>query len=263
MRRPALPGPAAWEAGLLPLLSAWPGVSGSASARRIGPGDTRAGDESLYAPEEFGEVRVLDELSESFWSVGTCAPTGPDSALADVRLYAPDGRVLASFTGIRLRRLPGEPVPAPAALSVGAVVGRLTERLLPPVVSGALQGIGSALVDAVTAKGDAPARNGERTATTLASLPVAEPPQPRGTDRPRSRIAPSPRQALVDRAADLLGMPPSQVDVRRPLSALGLDSLMAVQLRQRLLADHGIDVPVGRLLAQVPVADLLADLAAA
>ncbi|MFJ8543004.1 type I polyketide synthase [Streptomyces sp. NPDC093586] len=263
VRRPALPGPAAWEAGLLPLLSVWPGVSGSASAHRIVPGGTRAADESLYVPEEFSEVMVLDGLSESFWSVGTCAPTGPDSALADVRMYAPDGRVLAVFAGIRLRRLSGERAPAPTVPSVGAVAGWLAERLLPPVVSQVLQGIGSTLVGAVTAEGDAPTRNEERTTPTRAPRTVAEPPRPRNTDRSRSRTAPSPRQALVERAADLLGMPPSQVDVRRPLSALGLDSLMAAQLRQRLLADHGIDVPVGRLLAQVPVADLLADLAAA
>ncbi|MBC2865170.1 acyl carrier protein [Streptomyces mexicanus] len=81
--------------------------------------------------------------------------------------------------------------------------------------------------------------------------------------RPADRTAVSPRQALLDRAADLLGLAPSQVDVRRPLCALGLDSLMAAQLRQRLLADHGIDIPLGRLLAQAPVEEILSDIAAA
>ncbi|MFC9279077.1 type I polyketide synthase [Streptomyces collinus] len=265
VRRPSLPGPAAWEAGLLPLVSAWPEVLGSVFARRADAPGT--GYEHLYVPEEFGEVRVLGDLSECFWSVGTCAPAGPDSALADVRMYAPDGSLLASFTGIRLRRFPAEavPIPGPAAVpSVGAVAGWLTERLLPPVVSRTLQGIGSALLGAMTSGSDALADAAERTTPAVAaSLTVAEPPQPADTDRPRSRTAPDPHQVLLDLAADLLGLPAAQVDVRRPLSALGLDSLMAVHLRQRLLVDHGIDVPVRRLLSQSPIADLLDEVTAA
>ncbi|MES4888646.1 acyltransferase domain-containing protein [Streptomyces sp. NPDC096012] len=261
--RPLLQGPAAWEAGLLPLVSAWPEALGSASARRAAAPDT--GGEPLYVPEEFGEVRVLGDLPERFWSVGTCAPAGPDSALADVRLYAPDGGLLASFTGIRLRRLPAEPAPRPGSVmpSVGAVAGWLTERLLPPVVSRTLQGIGSALLGAMTAKSDAPADTAACTTPAASPLTVAEPSQPADPDRSRSRTAPDPHQALLDHAAGLLGLPASQMDVRRPLSALGLDSLMAVHLRQRLLADHGIDVPVGRLLSQQPIADLLGELTAA
>ncbi|WP_330464791.1 acyltransferase domain-containing protein [Streptomyces longwoodensis] len=263
VRRPSLPGPAAWEAGLLPLLSTWPEAPGSGSARRAAEPDTRG--RHLYVPEAFGEVRVLGDLPENFWSVGTCAPNGPDSALAEVRMYTPDGCELASFTGIRLRRLPADPVPVPtpALPSAGAVAGWLTERLLPPVVSRTLHGIGSALLGAVSSRNDDPAEAGERPSTAATPFTVAEPPQSAGTDRTEAGAGPGPQQALLDRAADLLGLPASQVDVRRPLTALGLDSLMAAHLRQRLLAEHGIDVPVGRLLSPLPIADLLTGSAAA
>ncbi|MET9114487.1 beta-ketoacyl synthase N-terminal-like domain-containing protein [Streptomyces longwoodensis] len=263
VRRPSLPGPAAWEAGLLPLLSLWPEEPGSGAGRRTAEPVTRG--ERLHVPEEFGEVRVLGDLPESFWTVGRCAPTGPDSALAEVRMYTPDGRELASFTGIRLRRLPADPVtvPGPALPSAGAVAGWLTERLLPPVVSRTLHGIGSALLGAVAPRNDDPAAAGQRPPAAAAPLAVADPPSPGGANRPEDSAAPEPRQVLLDRAADLLGLPASQVDVRRPLTALGLDSLMAAHLRQRLLADHGIDVPVGRLLSPLPIADLLTDSAAA
>lgn len=53
---------------------------------------------------------------------------------------------------------------------------------------------------------------------------------------------------FVDLAAQVLGTSVDRVDSRRPLRDLGLDSLMATQLRRRLHTDLGVTVEVSRLL---------------
>jgi amino acid adenylation domain-containing protein len=70
---------------------------------------------------------------------------------------------------------------------------------------------------------------------------------------PRAIDAPSARQAslvlcLQERAARVLGVVPSQVDVERPLSTLGLDSLMAVELAHEIESELGVVLPVTRVL---------------
>jgi phthiocerol/phenolphthiocerol synthesis type-I polyketide synthase C len=53
---------------------------------------------------------------------------------------------------------------------------------------------------------------------------------------------------LREQAAGKLGLPPSQLDVESPLHQLGVDSLIAVELRAQIERDLGIVVPVVRLL---------------
>ncbi|NUS15276.1 MAG: acyl carrier protein [Streptomyces sp.] len=68
-------------------------------------------------------------------------------------------------------------------------------------------------------------------------------------------------QALVQRVARLLEIPEDQIDHRRPLRDLGLNSLMATQLRAELCSDWGLDVSAGRLLGPDSLHRILATIA--
>ncbi|BFO19319.1 hypothetical protein SHKM778_57070 [Streptomyces sp. KM77-8] len=68
---------------------------------------------------------------------------------------------------------------------------------------------------------------------------------------------PAAREALLtDRftqvVAGVLRMPPEQVDPVTGLGALGLDSLLAMELRSRVQADLGVTLPVVALLGNTP-----------
>ncbi|WP_423834571.1 type I polyketide synthase [Streptomyces manipurensis] len=64
------------------------------------------------------------------------------------------------------------------------------------------------------------------------------------------------------RIAAVLGTGAERLDARRPLTDLGLDSLMAMQLRRILLTEFGGDFAVGRLLGGESVAGIESALAA-
>ncbi len=53
---------------------------------------------------------------------------------------------------------------------------------------------------------------------------------------------------LSGQVARVLGIDPSQLDVQQPLSYLGLDSLMAVELKNRIAVDLRVNVPIARFL---------------
>jgi acyl carrier protein len=53
---------------------------------------------------------------------------------------------------------------------------------------------------------------------------------------------------LREQAAGKLGLTPAQLDIESPLHQLGVDSLVAVELRAQIERDLGIVVPVVRLL---------------
>ncbi len=85
----------------------------------------------------------------------------------------------------------------------------------------------------------------------------AEVPQPAGR-KSESRNAllaaePAGRRQLLhsylsEQVARVLGLSPSKLDVQQPLSQLGLDSLMAVELKNRIAVDLGVNVPVVKFL---------------
>jgi myxalamid-type polyketide synthase MxaE and MxaD len=53
---------------------------------------------------------------------------------------------------------------------------------------------------------------------------------------------------LTEQVARVLGLSPSKLDLEQPLSSLGLDSLMAVELKNRIAVDLGVNVPVVKFL---------------
>ena len=60
---------------------------------------------------------------------------------------------------------------------------------------------------------------------------------------------------LSEQVARVLGLPASQLDVQQPLSNLGLDSLMAVELKNRIAVDLGVNVPIVKFLQGFSVAE--------
>jgi acyl carrier protein len=65
-----------------------------------------------------------------------------------------------------------------------------------------------------------------------------------GDERPEAVLA-----FLREHAAKVLRTTPGALDPNRPLAELGLDSLMAVELGNRLESDLGVALPLGTLTA--------------
>ncbi|MCD9877344.1 type I polyketide synthase [Streptomyces guryensis] len=239
--RPAGPlGRAGWETGLLPLLAARPGAT--------------SGDAAAHVPESFDSVRFHADLEPEFWSLSTVRRDGGDgSLLADVLLMAPDRRVLARFSGIRLRRLTGTAPESTPFTQVSALVSSLSTQCVAPF-AGLLEkvtgpSLGTGFLSGLLRPAGSPPADRKRTA------PTARTPEPQVSPK-------DPAECLVEQCATLLGMPVSDIDERRSLRELGLDSLMATQLSRRLLRGHGMEITAGRLLGAESIADLCESVAA-
>jgi acyl transferase domain-containing protein/acyl carrier protein len=63
---------------------------------------------------------------------------------------------------------------------------------------------------------------------------------------------------LTDHVAAITGVPTADLDAEQPLGELGFDSLMAVELKNRIERDFGIALPMVQLLERPSVATLLA-----
>jgi acyl transferase domain-containing protein/acyl carrier protein len=81
-------------------------------------------------------------------------------------------------------------------------------------------------------------RPGEKRGLTYAALLAAEPGE-------RHQLL---QAYLSEQVARVLGLSASKLDLRQPLSNLGLDSLMAVELKNRIAVDVGVNVPVVKFL---------------
>jgi myxalamid-type polyketide synthase MxaE and MxaD len=62
--------------------------------------------------------------------------------------------------------------------------------------------------------------------------------------------------------AKVLRLPPAEVELHRPLNRIGLDSLMAIELRNRLRGQLALDVPLVTFMQGLSVAQLAAQLGA-
>jgi acyl carrier protein len=65
---------------------------------------------------------------------------------------------------------------------------------------------------------------------------------------------------LSGQVARVLGLSTAKVDVRQPLTNLGLDSLMAVELKNAIAVDLGVNVPMVRFLSGPTIEQAAADL---
>jgi myxalamid-type polyketide synthase MxaE and MxaD len=88
-------------------------------------------------------------------------------------------------------------------------------------------------------------RPGEKRGLTSAALLAAEPGE-------RHQLLQS---YLSEQVARVLGLAASKLDPQQPLSNLGLDSLMAVELKNRIAVDLGVKVPVVKFLQGFSVAE--------
>ncbi|MGX1563579.1 type I polyketide synthase [Streptomyces sp. NPDC055506] len=89
-------------------------------------------------------------------------------------------------------------------------------------------------------------------------------PAPAATTAPPAIAAPGPGLAADDvlkQAATVLGLSATRLDPRRPLRTLGLDSLLATELRVRLHRTAGVDIPATRLLGREPIGVIAASVA--
>src|SRR5262249_44030985 len=58
-------------------------------------------------------------------------------------------------------------------------------------------------------------------------------------------------------SAKVLRLPVEKLDIQQPLNNFGLDSLVAVELKNQVEADLGISIPIANLLQGVSIAQLI------
>ncbi|MFG2844723.1 type I polyketide synthase [Kitasatospora sp. NPDC048296] len=208
-----------YEAGLLAMLAGYPAGAG-------------------YVPAGFGAVRRHAELADEYWTLCRVTPgPGGRRARGDVLLLATDGSVLAEFLDIELVALA-----APAAGVRGRLAGALARRR--PAVPAA-RSLARPRPVPVDARPVPVPVNAEPVLAAVAAEPAPEP----------ARAA---TDALLQRVSRLLDLPEAAIDRRRSLRDLGLDSLMAAQLRAQVRSDCGLDLTAGRLLGSESLNGLLA-----
>jgi acyl transferase domain-containing protein len=100
-------------------------------------------------------------------------------------------------------------------------------------------------------------------ADQTAPVPAAEPAPVRRSELPMPLVIESTAaltEHLARRAAEVLATPPESVDPAMPLTAYGMDSLLAAKLRTRLKHDLDLHVPVGDLLGGRSLVELAGQL---
>ena len=68
---------------------------------------------------------------------------------------------------------------------------------------------------------------------------------------------------LQRKLAAIVGQAPAEIGITTPLPYLGLDSLMAIDIRNQAKRDLGVDVPIVKLLESITIAELATWLCAA
>ncbi|MGI5338350.1 type I polyketide synthase [Streptomyces sp. CA-181903] len=150
-------------------------------------------------------------------------------------------------------------------------------RLTDPASGFVIELRGSLRITAGAVRGEAapapaPVRAAEPVAAEARVAPAAPAPAPVTPEAPAAApAAPAETPAAPDRpvaervaehVAAVLGMRAGRLDVDKPFHRLGMDSLMATELRKRLERELGVALPVARLARGTTTASLARELAA-
>ena len=199
------------------------------------------GKQDAYLPVSLERLRLYCRPSTRLWVQAQMRPlknSNQKTLTAELCLFDESGAVVAQVEGLSVRRISRKVLlrSIQSVLRQQFPAGRQL-RLLSELVRGA-----EPQEEAEQASAQQPEilrRLHEAPASDRCSLLIAYMQEP---------------------VAKALGLNASQLDVQHPLNNMGLDSLMAIELRNRIMTELGVDVPVEKFLENpsiVQLADLL------
>ncbi|GAA2910335.1 hypothetical protein GCM10020221_02830 [Streptomyces thioluteus] len=252
-------------------------------------------DPSLLTPR-LTEFVVSGPASEELWSVCRITEDEGGELALDVALFDDAQRLVAEAKGMPVGRTAGtenengenrvdttvaaehtradEPGTRTALPATGVeLTGEL--RLTDPASGFVIELRGSLRISGAGGAPAAPALSAPVvTAAEPVRVTVAAPAAPVRETAPAPSPAtpaaplrePADDRPVADRVAghvaEVLGMRVSRLDVNKPFNRLGMDSLMAAELRKRLEGELGVSLPVARLAKGTTTASLARELEA-
>jgi natural product biosynthesis luciferase-like monooxygenase protein len=184
------------------------------------PNETDSDQEPLYEPVGLRSLRVYGRPEKRLWNHAHLRPGKVDGVVeGDVRILNEQGEVVVQALGLQLQR------------AVHLNLAQLDQ--------------GETMAVKSPAKTNANGPEGEEH-VLRDSLLLQEP-------RERGRLL---EVYICEQVARVLELPASKIDIDQPVNTLGLDSLMAIQLKNRIECDLGVNVPVATFLRGASVAEL-------
>jgi natural product biosynthesis luciferase-like monooxygenase protein len=184
------------------------------------PSDDAGELEPFYEPVGLRSLQVYGRPEQRLWNHARLKPLNGNGVVeGDVRILNENGDVVAQALGLQLQ------------LADYSNLEQLD------------QAESLAVQSAVTA-----GANGQPPAETLFrnELLLHEPEE-------RSRLL---ETYICEQVARVLELVPSKINVQQPVNTIGLDSLMAIQLKNRIEGDLGVNVPVATFLRGASIAQL-------
>ena len=109
-------------------------------------------------------------------------------------------------------------------------------------------------IGACSARGSGTGRAEPHLRDILGTVPLV------AAERPRTETTGDLSEYLRAEVARLVGFPAEQVELDTGLNELGMDSLMAVRLRNRLKADRNLEIPIVTLMENPSIRVLAASM---